>query len=64
MGDRKHTTFSQAFTEEAVRLMEPSGRPAVLLALLVPGLFAVGKRIVVPKGDADGETHRGGFHVG
>ena len=50
MGERKHKTFSKAFKEEAVWLMEQSGRPAVLLALLVRGLFDVGERIVVPKG--------------
>ena len=50
MGARKNKTFNKAFKEEAVRLMEQSGRPAVLLALLVRGLFDVGERIVVPKG--------------
>jgi len=28
MGERKNKTFSKSFKEEAVRLMEQSGRPA------------------------------------
>ena len=32
MGERKNKTFSKSFKEEAVRLMEQSGRPAAEIA--------------------------------
>ncbi len=32
MGERRNKTFSKAFKEEAVRLMEQSGRPAAEIA--------------------------------